>query len=112
MKLTKEEANFYSTTYKQIISFKKKNGETNLITTGPNALYVTFSKSTNFHPMYVNWGNTIYPDYSTIKDDYIKNNQPLIFSIWEYVPAGYCRFDNLINETDTSFLVAPCNKIK
>lgn len=111
MKLTIDETNFYKKTYEEILNYKNKYGDVNLITTSPNALYLTFEKSKNFHPMYVNWGNSIYPDYTIIKDKYIKDNQPLIFSIWKQIPPGYCRFNDLVNKVDTSFLVAPCNKI-
>jgi hypothetical protein len=112
MKLNINEADFYQKTYKEIINYKIKNGETLLITTGPNALYSTFDKSQNFHKLYINWGNELYPDYIDKRDKFIKDKQPLIFAIWEQTPGGYCKFNNIINSIDTSYLVAPCNKIK
>lgn len=112
MKLNKTEADFYKKTYDEITNYKINNGETFIITTGPNALYLTFDKSENFHKMYINWGNQLYPEYYTARDKYITDNQPLIYAIWEQTPGGYCKFNDLINLVDTSYLVAPCNKIK
>ncbi|MDO8609818.1 MAG: glycosyltransferase family 39 protein, partial [bacterium] len=111
VKLAKTEADFYQKTYNEIIDYKSKYGETYLITTGPNALYATFAKSQNFHKMYINWGIQLYPEYYLVKDQFIFNNQPLIYAIWEQTPGGYCKFDDTINPIDTSYLVAPCNKI-
>jgi len=110
MKLTKNEATFYSQTYEAIIDYKKTHGNVNFITNSPNALYLTFARSDNFHPMYADFGNTIYPDYYIIKNDYIERNKPLIMSIWGQIHPGYCRLNNFTNSSDTAFLIAPCEK--
>jgi hypothetical protein len=112
MKLNKVEADFYQKTYEEIINYKKNNGDVFIITTGPNALYTTFEKSKNFHKLYINWGNEMYLDYYLKRDKFIEQNLPLIYAIWGQTPGGYCKFNELINPVDTSYLVAPCNKIK
>lgn len=111
VRLTKDEAFFYSKTYQAIVDYKKIHGDVNLITNSPNALYLTFARSDNFHPMYVDWGNTIYPDYYLIKNDYIEKNKPLIISIWKQIHPGYCRVNKLTNNSDTAFLIAPCENL-
>lgn len=110
IKLSSDEANFYSELYKDIQDYVNKNGPTDLITTGPNALCLTFRESKNFHPMYIDWSelNTIiYPDYIKIRDLYITNNKPLIIYMWGPIPTGYCRLNpqSILNST---FLLTPC----
>jgi len=115
IKLTKEEAEFYSDTYKTINQYIKIHGQTNFITIGANALYLTYTKSTNFHPMYVNWksiNESIYKDYPRIKDNYIKDHKPIIIAMWDQIPADYCRINDLVNQADTAFLAVPCENTK
>ena len=112
MKLSKSEFNFYKKTYEEIIKYEKINGNTNIITTGGNALYLTFIKSENFHPLYINIAiinkSLIYPDYLGKLNTYIKYNKPLIIAIPKQIPLGYCRMNNLVNPEDSAFLTAPC----
>lgn len=111
MRLNKEEYDFYKNTFSEISNYKKINGEVNFITNSPNALYLTFADSTNFHPLYADFGNSIYPDYYLIKNDYIEKNKPLIMSIWGQIHPGYCRINNITNSSDTAFLIAPCENV-
>jgi hypothetical protein len=108
MKLSKDEATFYSQTYTSIINYKKTHGDVNFITISPNALYLTFAQSNNFHPFYASFGNTIYPDYYIIRNNYISEHKPIIMSIWGRILPGYCRLNNLTNIPDTAFLIVPC----
>ncbi|MDD4938199.1 MAG: glycosyltransferase family 39 protein [Candidatus Shapirobacteria bacterium] len=110
IKLSNSEANYYSQTYENIEKYMEQNPNSNFINISPNALYLTFFKSKNFHPMYVNWEvSSIYPDLIQIRDNYVKENQPLIITMWD-IPTGYCRLNNQDPEA-TTFLIAPCDKI-
>lgn len=109
--LSTEEAAFYSNTYQEINNYIQRKGDTNLITIGANPLYLTFGKSTNFHQVYVNWASaneSIYQEYPEIKDKYIAINKPLIISMWEQIPGGYCRVNKVVNPIDSAFLIIPC----
>nr|MBI5456054.1 glycosyltransferase family 39 protein [Candidatus Levybacteria bacterium] len=112
MKLSAAEYGFYKKTYEDIIKYQNIHRKTNLITTGRNALYLTFIKSENFHPIYVNWEmmneSLIYPEYLSKMNEYITNNKPLIIAIKKPLPLGYCRLNNLVNAEDFAFLIAPC----
>ncbi|MEK7160147.1 MAG: glycosyltransferase family 39 protein [Patescibacteria group bacterium] len=112
MKLSASEFNFYKKTYEEIIKYEDLHGKTNIITTGGNSLYLTFNKSENFHPVYVDWvtinKSLIYPDYLSKRNAYININKPLIIAVEKKLPLGYCRVNNLVNAEDFAFLIAPC----
>lgn len=112
MKLSASEYIFYKKTYEDILKYQNKHGKTNIITTGGNALYLTFFKSENFHPIYVDWEtinkSLIFPDYLPKRNAYIKDNKPLIIAVKKQLPLGYCKVNNLINVGDSAFLIAPC----
>jgi len=81
IRLTKEEANFYTNTYQKIEKYFNDHPNGNVITNGPDALCLTFdSRIKNFHPMYVNWplvNKSIYRDYPNQLNRYIETNKPL-----------------------------------
>lgn len=112
MKLSASEFIFYKKTYEDILNYKNKHGKTNIITTGGNALYLTFIKSYNFHPLYINAEiinkSLIYPEYISKMNEYIIKNKPLIIAVKKQAIPGYCRANNLINPEDFSFLLIPC----
>lgn len=112
MKLSNSEFIFYKKTYEDVIKYENKYGKTNIITTGGNALYLTFIKSDNFSPIYVDWitinKSLIYPDYLSKRNLYINMNKPLIIAVKKQLPLGYCRVNDLINVEDSAFLIAPC----
>lgn len=82
MKMTPSEAAYFTQVGEAINRYEISHPNTSLITTGPDALYLTFTKNTeNFHPVYVSWGagiDYIYPDYSIKLRKYIKDKKPLI----------------------------------
>jgi hypothetical protein len=109
--LSKDEADFYEDAFLQIEKYFLDNPHGNVITTGPNALYLTFDgRIKNFHPMYVNWGwanEKLYADYPSRLSQYIKMNKPLIVAFSQQIPPGYCIINNKINY-DSAFLIKSC----
>lgn len=43
-------------------------------------LSIFFRNDENFHPMFVNWRNDVYPDYERKLDDFVRENDPVILS--------------------------------
>jgi len=111
IKLPPDEAKYYQYMSEKITTYFAKNPQGNVITNGPNALYLTFdTRIKNIQPMYVNWASMIlpiYPDYWNIFTKNIESKKPLLISFWDQVPSGYCRIDNLSNY-DTASLSQPC----
>ncbi len=112
MKMTPDEANFYQYLSQEITNYFEKNPQGNVVTNGPNALYLTFdSRIYNIQPMYVNWGrrinNGIYPNYSNIFYNYLERENPFLISHDDKIPSGYCRLDEISNYYADS-LSQPC----
>jgi hypothetical protein len=109
--LSKNEADFYEDAFLQIEKYFLDFPDGNVITTGRNALYLTFDlRIKNFNPMYVNWGlanEKLYKDYPNLLSRYIEMNKPLIIAFSEQLPPGYCIIDNKINY-DSAFLIKSC----
>ena len=112
IKLNPAEAEYYQYMSQKITDYFQKNPQGNVITNGPNALYLTFdSRIKNIHPMYVYWpmvSNAFYPNYISTQNNYLEKEKPLFISFWDQIPAGYCRLDDKSNY-DTASLTKPCN---
>lgn len=112
MKLSESEYVFYKNTYNDIVRYIDLHGKTNLITTGANALYLTFVRSENFHPLFINIdiinNSLIYPDYLEKLNTYIEEKNTLIIAVEKKIPDGYCRVNKFVNPEDSAFLIAPC----
>lgn len=115
MKIPPEEARHYTYLSQNISKYFEQNPQGNVVTNGPNALYLTFNqKIKNIQPVTVNWASItlpIYPDYWKTFNNYLETNKPLVISFWNQIPSGYCRIDN-INNSDSATIVLPCEKIK
>jgi len=89
----KDEAIKYYKLGKTIENLTTNFREKNLITIGPDALYLTFQENNqNFSPMYINWGTAnsfLYPDYSKELDEYIKDKRPFIIKHPDYYLPNY-----------------------
>ena len=109
IRLTQGEKEWYTYVYNHIQEYFKKNPNGNVITNGPDSLYLTFDpRIKNYQPVYMNWWlDAIYPEYEPNKDAYIKNKQPFLISYFEFLPEGYCRIDNVVRY-DSMFLATPC----
>jgi hypothetical protein len=87
IRLTQEEANFYTSVYSTIEKYFNNNPEGNVISKG-DAIFLTFDpRIINFHPMYVNWGylnKLIYPDYPSQLGRHIVIHKPLILEFMIY----------------------------
>lgn len=111
IKLPSEEAKFYQYMSKTFNQYFDNNPQGNIITNGPNPLYLTFdNRIKNIQALYVNWSqvtNPIYPNYSNIFSKNIESKESLLISFWDQIPSGYCRIDKMINY-DSAAISAPC----
>lgn len=112
MKIDQQEAVFYQYMSQEITNYFEKNPQGNVVTNGPNALYLTFdSKINNIQPMYVSWAlidDSIYTNSTKILNDYIERYKPLLISYGDQLPPGYCRLDDISNN-DSASLSQPCS---
>ena len=112
MKLSAKEQKFFGSIASEITSYLDNNPNSNVVTSGPDALYLTFDpRIRNIHPMYVSWemvNNSIYPNYNSIFDSYYKNEHPLIILRDNSAPDGYC---TLVLEAQYNLmsLAKPCD---
>ena len=111
MRLPIRNAEFYNYLSKSISDYFIMHPKGNVVTNGPNALYLTFdSRIKNIQPIYVNWtwlDDSIYPDYYKIINGSYKNNS-LLISYEGQLPEGYCFIDDRVN-SDSIALSLPCN---
>jgi len=109
MKLTPKKVLYYQKIELEVEKSQKENQ--NLVTITPDALYLLFGNSHNYHPMYVNWGtiSSIYPDYNNIKDKYIDNNKPIVIARDKTILPGYCKLEDLLGY-DKTIIMIPCSK--
>jgi hypothetical protein len=112
IRLTIEEAEYYTYVYNAIETYLQKNSMGNVVDVSPDSLYLTFdSRIKNFQPVYMNWdtlNNSEYPEYNPNKDTYIKIYKPFLISYFEFLPEEYCRIDSYVR-SDSMFLAAPCD---
>lgn len=93
LKLSPALADSYQGITNDIARYQDEHGSTNVVTNQLDALYVTFTPTENFHPMYVNWStvnDSIYKDYATRFTTYVEQNRPLVIGCCEVIPASYC----------------------
>ncbi|HCM82096.1 MAG: hypothetical protein UW37_C0008G0023 [Candidatus Gottesmanbacteria bacterium GW2011_GWA2_44_17] len=111
MRVTENEADYYTRMASEISSFLDNNPGKNVINLTMDALYLTFDQRIqNIHPAYVNLmflNSDVYPAYWRTYETYWQKNQPLIITYGEFVPPGYCK-DIQIPEMYGTYLVKPC----
>lgn len=59
----------------------------------PHAIFcIFFPQQRNHHPMFVNWKNDVYPDYTERTSEFVKEYHPVIIGVSpvfpEYIPVG------------------------
>ncbi|MGD9129850.1 MAG: glycosyltransferase family 39 protein [Candidatus Woesebacteria bacterium] len=113
MKLEPSKAKHFRDMQAKIKKLQEKNSEQKLITITPDALYLLLGKSENYQPMYVSWHTIgfIYPDFNIIKDQYIKDNQPIIISYDFLDIKDYCPLDDSVGY-DQTVIEIPCTMIE
>lgn len=82
LKFNKEDAIKYYKLGKVISNLNENFKNQNIITTGEDALFLTFQENNiNFSPMYVDWGEfnlLLYPDWKEKLNNYIIEKKPII----------------------------------
>ncbi len=101
---TKDNARLFAQMNQDILALQARYPGTQLITTGVDALYLTFGHySSNWHPLYVYFdiGVAIYPGYPSNLKAYIRREKPIILSPGEIWPLSgyrdYARYANGMN---------------
>lgn len=113
LRLTAKEAAFHQRFSRSMARLAAANPQANIITQGPNALYLTYNtRAQNIGIMYVNWGTfseAVDPGFGAMRRDYIAKHRPIVITDRSRasVPLGYCRQDDWV-EDDPEFLYAPC----
>ncbi len=84
-KFNKEDAIKYYKLGKVISNLNENFEDKNIITTGEDALFLTFQEdNTSFSPMFVDWGEFnlfLYPDYKEKLNNYIIEEKPIIIML-------------------------------
>jgi len=110
IKLTQPEALFYRNLTETINNYLQLHPKTNIVTTGADALYLTFvNNQENFHSIFINWeiiNSSIYPDYLKQLNHYIQTDKPLVIATTDNI-KNYCplKFENRYNNIR---ILAPC----
>jgi hypothetical protein len=109
LRLTATEAELHGRIANGINTFLTTHPGRNVVSTGPDALYLTYdTRARNFHPLYVNWGRAVYPDYPERLSAYVAERSPLVLSGRPaLVPGGYCPWGSS-QAGDPVRLYSPC----
>jgi len=85
LKFNKEDAIKYYKLGKVISNLNENFKNKNIITTGEDALFLTFQENNiNFSPMYIDWGEfnlLLYPDWKEKLNNYIIEKKPIIIML-------------------------------
>lgn len=113
LRLSAKEAEFhrrFTTTLERLVV---EDPSANIITTGPDALFLTYStRARNIGKMYVNWltySEIVTPRYRERLLAYVAEEEPIVITGHRnlLIPPGYCRVPGW-RATDAAFLYTPC----